>query len=240
MILRKSKREARAQEVVEVETETADLDDVTVDIESLPDAEVEVFDDSKSAPAERADTGPLDETEASPVRPYVDLGGVKILPRDGLHLRLEVEEGSKRVVAVGLDFAKSTLQVQPFAAPRSTGLWNEIREQITEQIQKQGGTTSEVDGPFGPEVRAEIPVMGGDAQSSRLARFIGVDGPRWFLRGVIAGEATVDPDAAEKIEELFRSVVVVRGTTPMAPRDLIPLTMPMASPTDAGPAPTAV
>ncbi|ROS62277.1 uncharacterized protein DUF3710 [Frigoribacterium sp. PhB160] len=240
MILRKSKREARAQEVVEVETETADLDDVTVDIESLPDAEVEVFDDSKSAPAERADTGPLDETEASPVRPYVDLGGVKILPRDGLHLRLEVEEGSKRVVAVGLDFAKSTLQVQPFAAPRSTGLWNEIREQITEQIQKQGGTTSEVDGPFGPEVRAEIPVMGGDAQSSRLARFIGVDGPRWFLRGVIAGEATVDPDAAEKIEELFRSVVVVRGTTPMAPRDLIPLTMPKASPTDAGPAPTAV
>ena len=240
MILRKSKREARAQEVVEVETETADLDDVTVDIESLPDAEVEVFDDSKSAPAERADTGPLDETEASPVRPYVDLGGVKILPRDGLHLRLEVEEGSKRVVAVGLDFAKSTLQVQPFAAPRSTGLWNEIREQITEQIQKQGGTTSEVDGPFGPEVRAEIPVMVGDAQSSRLARFIGVDGPRWFLRGVIAGEATVDPDAAEKIEELFRSVVVVRGTTPMAPRDLIPLTMPKASPTDAGPAPTAV
>ena len=231
--MRKSKREAQQLATTEVEVETADLDAVEVDIESLEAAEVEVFDDSKSAPADRADSGPLDETEASPVRPYVDLGGVKILPRDGLHLRLEVEEGSKRVVAVGLDFAKSTLQVQPFAAPRSTGLWNEIREQITEQILRQGGTTSEVDGPFGPEIRAEIPVMGGDASTTRLARFIGVDGPRWFLRGVIAGDATVDPEAAEKIEELFRSVVVVRGTAPMAPRDLIPLTMPKAGPTDA-------
>ena len=41
----------------------------------------------------------------APGRPYVDLGGVKILPREGLHLRLEIEEGSKRVVAVGLDYA---------------------------------------------------------------------------------------------------------------------------------------
>jgi hypothetical protein len=229
--MRKSKREA--QQLAEIEVETADLADVEVDIEALDDAQVEVFDDSKSAPADRADEGPLDETEANPVRPYVDLGGVKIVPRDGLHLRLEVEEGSKRVVAVGLDFAKSTLQVQPFAAPRTTGLWNEIREQISEQIQKQGGTTTEVDGPFGPEVRAEIPLMGGDPGSTRLARFIGVDGPRWFLRGVIAGDATVDDEAAAKIEELFRSIVVVRGTTPMPPRELIPLSMPKPSAVEA-------
>lgn len=230
--MRKSKRAQQAAEV-EIDVEQVDGDDVDVAIPDEAESDVEVFDDSKSAPADRADEGPFDETEANPVRPYVDLGGVKIVPREGLHLRLEVEEGSKRVVAVGLDFAKSTLQVQPFAAPRSAGLWNEIRGQISEQIQRQGGATSEVDGPFGPEVRAEIPVMGGDAGTTRLARFIGVDGPRWFLRGVIAGDATVDDEAAEKIEELFRSVVVVRGTNPMAPRDLIPLTMPKAGPTDA-------
>ncbi|GAA0960703.1 DUF3710 domain-containing protein [Frigoribacterium faeni] len=229
--MRKSKRAQQAAEV-EIDVEQVDGDDVDVAIPDEAESDVEVFDDSKSAPADRADEGPFDETEANPVRPYVDLGGVKIVPREGLHLRLEVEEGSKRVVAVGLDFAKSTLQVQPFAAPRSAGLWNEIRGQISEQIQRQGGATSEVDGPFGPEVRAEIPVMGGDAGMTRLARFIGVDGPRWFLRGVIAGDATVDDEAAEKIEELFRSVVVVRGTNPMAPRDLIPLTMPKAGPTD--------
>lgn len=200
------------------------------------------LDQTKSAPADRATAGPLDEAEANAVRPYVDLGGVKILPRDGLQLRLEVEEGSNRVVAVGLDYAGSTLQVQPFAAPRSTGLWHEIRHQIADQIAKQGGTTKLTIGPFGPELLAEIPAAApGQPGTKRLARFVGVDGPRWFLRGVIAGEGAVNPDAATKIEELFRSVVVVRGTTPMPPRDLIPLNMPQSATAEQGPSsPTSV
>jgi Protein of unknown function (DUF3710) len=190
-------------------------------------------DQPKSAPTDRATAGPLDESEANAVRPYVDLGGVKILPRPELHLRLEVEEGSKRVVAVGLDYAGSTLQVQPFAAPRSSGLWFEIRQQIIDQIQKQGGTTNVVTGPFGPEVQAEIPVAAGQAGGTRVARFIGVDGPRWFLRGVIAGAGAVGGEAAAQIEDLFRSIVVVRGTVPMPPRDLIPLSMPATGPAAA-------
>jgi hypothetical protein len=188
------------------------------------------LDQSKSAPPDRATAGPLDESEANAVRPHVDLGGVKILPREGLQLRLEVEEGSKRVVAVGLDYAGSTLQVQPFAAPRSTGLWHEIRHQIGEQIAKQGGTTKLTVGPFGPEILAEIPATApGQAGSTRLARFIGVVGPGWFLRGVIAGAGAANPDAAAKVEDLFRSIVVVRGTTPLPPRDLIPLSMPQSA-----------
>jgi hypothetical protein len=192
--------------------------------------------DSKSAPANRAEDGPFDADEANPARPYVDLGGLKILPREGLHLRLEVEEGTNRVVAVGLDYAGSTLQVQAFAAPRSTGLWHEIRAQIGDQITKQGGTSTEREGTFGPELVGEVPVAAGasaDASTSRLARFVGVDGPRWFLRGVIAGEALTNPTAELAIEELFRSVVVVRGTQPMPPRDLIPLTMPKTAATVA-------
>ncbi|HET6672474.1 MAG TPA: DUF3710 domain-containing protein [Agromyces sp.] len=198
------------------------------DIENVDDTPV---DQPKSAPDDRAVAGPFDESEANPVRPYVDLGGVKVLPRDGLHLRLEVEEGTKRVVAIGLDYAKSTLQVQPFAAPRTSGLWHEIRAQIAEQIARQGGTTTVRDGAFGPELLAQIPVAAGEGQQGhmRLARFIGVDGPRWFLRGVIAGEAAVEPTAAAQVEDLFRSIVVVRGSTPMPPRDLIPLRMPATS-----------
>ncbi|SMH37949.1 Protein of unknown function [Rathayibacter oskolensis] len=177
----------------------------------------------KSAPDDRAEAGPLDEREANPVRPYIDLGGVKVLPREGMHIRLEVEEGTKRVIAVGLDYAGSTLQVQPFAAPRSSGLWHEIRGQIADQIAKQGGTTAEREGTFGPELVAELPIVGGQ---TRVARFVGVDGPRWFLRGVIAGAGAVDEQAAAAVEELFRSIVVVRGTGPMPPRDLIPLKVP--------------
>jgi len=199
------------------------------DIENI---DANPVDQPKSAPDDRATAGPFDESEANPVRPYVDLGGVKVLPREGLHLRLEVEEGTKRVVAIGLDYANSTLQVQPFAAPRTSGLWHEIRAQIAEQIGRQGGTTTVREGTFGPELLAQIPVAAADAQQGgqmRLARFIGVDGPRWFLRGVIAGEAAVDPAAAAQVEDLFRSIVVVRGSTPMPPRDLIPLRMPASS-----------
>ena len=182
----------------------------------------------KSAPDDRAENGPLDESEANAVRPYVDLGGVKILPRPELRVRLEVEEGSKRVVAVALDFQDSSLQVQPFAAPRNSGLWHEIREQIATQIAQQGGSTAASSGPFGPELRAELPA-GAGATGPRIARFIGVDGPRWFLRGVISGRAASDPAAAGAIEDLFRSIVVVRGSTPMPPRDLIPLHVPPAA-----------
>ncbi len=182
----------------------------------------------KSAPADRASAGPFDESEANPVRPYIDLGGIKILPREGLNLRLEVEEQTQRIVAVGLDYADSTVQVQPFAASRSGGLWEEIRAQIREQVRQQGGRVEEREGPLGPELLAEVPVAAtADGEASlRLARFVGVDGPRWFLRGVIGGAATNDVDAAAQVEDLFRSLVVVRGSAPMPPRDLIPLRMP--------------
>lgn len=181
---------------------------------------------SKSAPLNRATHGPFDDSEANPVRPYIDLGGIKILPREGLNLRLEVEEQSKRIVAVGLDYADSSLQVQPFAAPRTGGLWDETRVQLRDQVKAQGGRVEEREGPLGKELLAEVPATAAEGSGLRLARFIGIDGPRWFLRGVIGGAGASDPDAAAKVEDLFRSIVVVRGGSPMPPRDLIPLKMP--------------
>ncbi|MBP2435487.1 DUF3710 domain-containing protein [Microbacterium amylolyticum] len=198
---------------------------MTDDNEDLQETQATVQQTEKSAPSDRATAGPFDEAEANPVRPYIDLGGVKILPREGLNLRLEVEEKTKRIVAVGLDYADSTLQVQPFAAPRSEGLWHETREQIRSQVSQQGGRVEERNGPFGPELLAEVPASAAEG-GTRIARFVGVDGPRWFLRGVIGGAGASDPGKAEQIEDLFRSIVVVRGASPMPPRDLIPLSMP--------------
>jgi hypothetical protein len=192
-------------------------------------SDIEPVDGAAEAPVrDRAVDGPFDESEANPVRPYIDLGAIKILPREGLNLRLEVEEQTQRIVAVGLDYADSTLQVQPFAAPRSSGLWDETRAQIKEQIAQQGGTVTEREGSLGAELLAEIPAVAGDAAVTRLARFVGVDGPRWFLRGVIGGAAASDQAASDAVEDLFRSIVVVRGGAPMPPRDLIPLRMPAA------------
>lgn len=64
-------------------------------------------------------------------------------------------------------------------------------------------------------------------EGMRLVRFAGVDGPRWFLRGLFSGPAAVTGDEeASQLEDIFRGVVVVRGERPQPPRDLLELTLP--------------
>ena len=182
---------------------------------------------TSAAASVRGATGPFDVSEIEDQEGYVDLGALLIAPAEGLQLRLEVEEATQRVVAVTMDLNGSSLQLQAFAAPRSEGLWDEIREQIGQSVGSQGGQIEEVQGGFGPELLAKLPASGADGSHGyRVARFIGVDGPRWFLRGVFGGEAAVDRDAAAGLEELFRQLVVVRGESPMPPRDLLQLRLP--------------
>jgi hypothetical protein len=171
--------------------------------------------------------GPFDSSEQTSQDGYLDLGALRIMPREGLQLRLEVEESTQRVVAVTLDFGGSSLQLQAFAAPKSEGLWEEIRSQIGSSVSSEGGTVEELEGPLGPEVVAKLPVQMPDGQRGyRVARFLGVDGPRWFLRGVIGGPAALDRAQGAALEEMFRSTVVVRGDSPMPPRDLLTLRLP--------------
>jgi hypothetical protein len=180
----------------------------------------------KSGPVDREINGPLDESEAGAIRPSVDLGALRIEPRRGMQLRLDIDKTNNRVIAVTLEVDGSTVQLQPFAAPRNSGLWHGIRQQIMDQIQKQGGTVQESEGPFGPEVAARVPVQQGSSFGTRNVRFVGIDGPRWFLRAVIGGAAADNAEAAEIVHQLIRRVVVVRGSTPMPPRDLLPLRVP--------------
>ncbi len=183
---------------------------------------------------DRAVHGPFDADEISTREGYLDLGALLITPHDGLQLRLEVEERTQRVIAVTLDLAGSSLQLQAFAAPRSEALWPEIREQIGVSVGSQSGSIEELDGTFGPEILAKLPAEAADgSRGYRVARFIGVDGPRWFLRGVLGGDAALDRDAAAPLETLFRAVVVVRGDSPLPPRDLLVLRLPKDAVADA-------
>ena len=200
----------------------------------------DVQDDATPDPAgnaadDRRANGPFDVSEVSSRDGYVDLGALLIAPRDGLQLRLEVEEATQRVVAVTMDLEGSSLQLQAFAAPRSEGLWDEIREQLGQSVGGQGGQVEEIQGEYGVELVAKLPAGAPDgSQGYRAARFIGVDGPRWFLRGVFGGEAALDREAAAGLEDLFRKIVVIRGENPMPPRELLQLRLPKDA---AGPVP---
>src|SRR5260370_144176 len=69
-----------------------------------------------------------------------------------------------------------------------------------------------------------------DDQTGRAAvqpaRYIGVDGPRWLLRGTISGQAAGRPELAPPLDEVFADVVVVRGDHPAPPRDLLEIQLP--------------
>ena len=109
----------------------------------------------------------------------------------GVEVRVDVDpEG--QVIAATLSYGGSEAQVGAFAAPRTAGIWDEIRAEIRGSITGQGGTAQEGKGRFGTELVGRVPVQGG----YQSVRFVGVDGPRWFLRALFTGPAATDPARA--------------------------------------------
>jgi hypothetical protein len=176
-------------------------------------------------PAPRPE-GPWDVSEVKdPGEGRVDLGGLFVPGVDGMELRVEV--AGESIVAATVVLRDSAVQLQAFAAPKSEGIWGEVREEIASGITQQGGIVDEVEGSLGWELRAQVPVQLPDGTNgAQMVRFIGCDGPRWFLRGVISGQGAVQPAAAGVLEAVFRDTVVLRGEAPMAPRDPIVLKLP--------------
>lgn len=173
-------------------------------------------------------SGPRDRSEVSGLEGRIDLGALQVTGVAGMELRLEVD-ADQEVTAAVVAVEDSLVQLQAFAAPRSTGLWDEIRDEIEEMITGNGGTADIVQGPFGTELHTRLPQAGSDGRTVFApAVFAGVDGPRWLLRAVYSGPAAIDPGAREVLDEAVRGLVVVRGEDPRAPREMLPLVMPSA------------
>jgi hypothetical protein len=171
--------------------------------------------------------GPWDVSEVDGLGRRVDLGALWLPGVVGMQLRMESDAATKQVTAVTVSLGGSALQVRAFAAPRTDGIWDEIRGEIAESVTKQGGAVDEVPGPFGRELLARLPVRTPEGRTGhRPARIIGHDGPRWFLRGMLTGAAAVDPAQAETLEALFADIVVNRGTDARPPRDPLALRLP--------------
>jgi hypothetical protein len=189
-----------------------------------PEVEAKVDEPTAEPEPIAVTTGPYDPEDVADDLSRLDLGGLLVPVPDGTELRVDVNPEGNVVAAVAVNRA-SQMQLNPFAAPRREGIWDDVRTEIAQSLAAQPGSDpQEVDGPFGRELHARIPA--GQAGQTTSARFIGADGPRWFLRGLITGPAATDPVQAAPLEELFRGTVVVRGNEAMAPRDAIPLRLP--------------
>ncbi|WP_308250818.1 DUF3710 domain-containing protein [Nonomuraea rhizosphaerae] len=170
----------------------------------------------QDAAAPTRESGPWDADEPHPDTDRIDLGGLRLPHNPDFDVRL-ASVGDQHVGVVVL-YEESSLQLQALAAPKTMGLWDEVRSKI------KGTATdlTEREGPFGPELTGEI---SNDGQT-RKARYIGIDGPRWFLLAMISGRAALDEAVAGAFLDFVRDVVVVRGTEPMAREEAITLRRP--------------
>jgi hypothetical protein len=185
----------------------------------------EPAEDEWPAEAPRAEGGPWDAGEPFPPRERVDLGSLQVPlgPEHEIQLVMADQHG----VWVTVRHAESEMQVQAFAAPRRGSLWDDLRAETAEEVQQAGGESWERLGPFGTELLARVPAEPGQPGSGQqIVRFVGVDGPRWFLRGLFIGPAADGGEPASLLEEIFGDVVVVRGEHPVPPRDILELRLP--------------
>jgi Protein of unknown function (DUF3710) len=170
--------------------------------------------------------GPWDAAERFPERERMDFGSMHVPVREGLEVQINMAEDQGVWIAVLR--GENGLQLQAFAAPKTSGLWDEVRQEIAAEVAKSGGECEEAEGPFGTELHARVQTAepGPGRTQKQPVRFLGVDGPRWFLRGVISGPAARRPELAKPFEEVFADVVVVRGDHPAPPRDLLEIRLP--------------
>lgn len=193
------------------------------------DATEEVSADPAPELPETRNEGPWDVEEADVAgdASYVDLGGLIVKGRPGFEVQIPPDPKTGRPAAVVLFSEEAALELRAFASKRSGGLWEDVRSDIAGEATRLKGECEVHDGRHGPELRLRVPTKTTEgADAVQPSRIVGVEGPRWFLRGTFYGKAAVEPDDDGVLESAFRDVVVRRGDGPMAPREVLEITIP--------------
>lgn len=154
---------------------------------------------------------------------YLDMGSYYLPFLKGIELRVKANRATQQVLGTTITYGSSSVEIEAFAAPKTLGLWDDVRADLIEANKD----AKEVEGVFGTELALPVTVKGG---RKVLTRIVGVDGPRWMLRGIFSGKAATDPESeeAKALNQFFADIVVERGDNPLAPRDLIPMHPPVA------------
>jgi len=174
-------------------------------------------DDDRPAP----EHGPWDAWHAPDGVQRLDLGSLQIPAIEGVEVRVQANpDGAvEQVVLVDGD---SALQLGVFAAPRSEGIWNEVRDEIAQAMKSDGVSPREIQGPYGVELTARVNTPDGPAD----VRFVGVDGPRWMVRALYQGAAAADPGREGALGEVLSGLVVIRDEEARPVREALPLRLP--------------
>src|SRR5688572_15117521 len=113
------------------------------------------------------DISEIDDLTSTEGRPRIDLGSIVLTGLPGSELRLQVAQETNQIISAmlvietivvspdgaGPESYSSALELGAYAAPRSGGLWAELRDDISASAAAEGGSASMAEGPFGVELR---------------------------------------------------------------------------------------
>ena len=146
------------------------------------EAEADVVAEAEAAKA----VGPYDEADAPEDDELLECGALRLPPVETI--QFTVERSREVVLGAVYIVGESALQLQVFAAPKSSGLWDDVRADMISSIASQGGSSREAEGDYGQEIHAQMPVEG--SRTVNPVRYLGIDGPRWLLRAPPIRRAT--------------------------------------------------
>ena len=181
--------------------------------------------------------GPWDESDSevplaeSAGDRVVSFGGLRLRVPEGVEVQVQADQTTGRISQLTLRDGDSGMQLQPYASRKSSGMWAEVLESLKSSVNSAGGLVEEAEGKYGTELLAQVQAAG-EPGGLQPVRFVGVDGPRWFLRAVFMGAAARDIGAGVRLGQIFESAVVFRGDTAMAPGAPIVLNLPQHTNTD--------
>lgn len=157
---------------------------------------------------------------------YLDFGTLLIRGRPDFNLQLPTDDDQGTIGSVVLVTEHSGLELRAFADARSGGLWDTVRADLEEEVERLEGQAETVDGPFGTELHISVPVTLPDGEAGfQPSRILGIEGPRWMLRATFLGQEALEPNDDGLLMDALRDVVVVRGDEPRAPRDALLITI---------------
>lgn len=190
-----------------------------VDEESVSSDSQETFDSSLTERGISCGPWDVNDDNVTDYDDYLDMGALYLPYRKNIEILVKANKVNNEICGVTINLGDSSLEVEAYAAPKSLGLWDTIRD----DFRKKSPNATEVDGTFGTELILPVSVKNKILET----RIVGIDGPRWMLRGIFSGNAVHDSDDKTELDNYFSKIVVDRGDVPLAPRDLIPMHVPV-------------
>lgn len=170
--------------------------------------------------------GPYNEGESPEGSEFLDMGVLRIPMIAGLQV-LPVQDANGNILALEIVSGTAQMQLAAFAMQRSGGLWDEVRQELADQLKAEEYQVFPLPGPFGEAVLARPIPEGKSAVEGAMPLLLwGIEGDRWLLRVIVRGQAAEEESAREGLLEVLGGMEVVRGKEAHVPGEALPIELP--------------